>query len=162
MICSSFIYEYNINKQIVVLKNDFERDRCESFQMACISWQPHPIYFIVIFFIQLIQCEILKQFILRTFCQNQQKKMSRNKSGWVLLFIKVNLKYEYRLCEIIRDLTQQDGWKTQDGRMPKKRRARLGMHSLARHFFVILPSCCVRSLFMIKKIYFRKSKYIIL
>ena len=37
-------------------------------------------------------------------------------------------------------LTWQDGWKTQDGRMTKKCRASLGMHSLARHFFVILPS----------------------
>ena len=36
--------------------------------------------------------------------------------------------------------TQQEGWKTQDGRMTKKSRARPGMHSLARRFFVILPS----------------------
>ena len=34
-----------------------------------------------------------------------------------------------------RDLTQKDGWKTQDGRMTKNCRARPGMHSLARHFF---------------------------
>ena len=34
-----------------------------------------------------------------------------------------------------RDLTQKDGWKTQDGRITKKCRARPGMHSLARHFF---------------------------
>ena len=47
---------------------------------------------------------------------------------------------------VIRDLTQQDGWKTQDGRATKKSRAGAGMPSLARHFFVILPSCCVRSL----------------
>ena len=39
-----------------------------------------------------------------------------------------------------RELTQQDGWNTQDGRMTKKCRVRLGMHSLAPHFFVILPS----------------------
>ena len=51
-----------------------------------------------------------------------------------------------------RDLTQQDGWKTQDDRMTKKCCASPGMHSLARHFFVILPSWvfqpsfCVRSL----------------
>ena len=32
------------------------------------------------------------------------------------------------------------GCKTQDGRMTKKCRARPGMHSLAPHFFVILPS----------------------
>ena len=47
---------------------------------------------------------------------------------------------------VIRDLTQQDGWKTQDGRATKKCRAGAAMPSLARHFFVILPSCCVRSL----------------
>ena len=41
---------------------------------------------------------------------------------------------------INRELTQQDGWNTQDGRMTKKCRVRLGMHSLARHFFAILPS----------------------
>ena len=34
-----------------------------------------------------------------------------------------------------RDLTQQDGWKTQDGRMTKKRGARLCIPGLARHFF---------------------------
>ena len=51
-----------------------------------------------------------------------------------------------------RELTQQDGWKTQDGRMTKKCRVRLGMHGLAPQFFVILlswvfqPSCCVSSL----------------
>ena len=38
------------------------------------------------------------------------------------------------------ELTQQDGWKTQDGRMTKKCRVRLRMHSLAPHFFAILPS----------------------
>ena len=41
---------------------------------------------------------------------------------------------------VIRELTQQDGWNTQDGIMTKKCRVRLGMHSLAPHFFVILPS----------------------
>ena len=50
------------------------------------------------------------------------------------------------------ELTQQDGWKTQDGSMTERCRVRLGMHSLAPHFFVILPSwgfqpsCCVSSL----------------
>ena len=39
-----------------------------------------------------------------------------------------------------RERTQQNGWKTQVGRMTKKCRVRLGMHSLAPHFFVILPS----------------------
>ena len=37
---------------------------------------------------------------------------------------------------IDRELTQQDGWKTQDGRMMKKCRVWLGMHSLARHIFL--------------------------
>ena len=41
---------------------------------------------------------------------------------------------------VTSELTQQDGWKTQDGRMTKKCRVRSGMHSLARHFFAILPS----------------------
>ena len=51
-----------------------------------------------------------------------------------------------------RELTPQDGWNTQDGRMKKKCRERLEMHSLALHFFLILPSgvfqpsCCVSSL----------------
>ena len=40
----------------------------------------------------------------------------------------------------IRKLTQQDGWKTQDGRMTKKCRARLCIPNLTRDFFVILPS----------------------
>ena len=62
------------------------------------------------------------------------------------------LSHEKVCGSVIRDLTQKDGWKTQGGRMTKKCRARPGMHSLARHFFVILPSCvfqppcCVRSL----------------
>ena len=30
---------------------------------------------------------------------------------------------------------EQDGWKTQDGRMTKTCPVRSGMHSLARHFF---------------------------
>ena len=38
------------------------------------------------------------------------------------------------------ELTQQDGWKTQDGRMAKNCRARLCIPDLTRHFFVILPS----------------------
>ena len=51
-----------------------------------------------------------------------------------------------------RDLTQQDGWKTQDDRITKKCRATPEMHSLAQHFLVILlswvfqSSCCVGSL----------------
>ena len=51
----------------------------------------------------------------------------------------------------MRELTPQDGWKTDDGRVTNKYRVRLGMHSLAPHFFVNLPSwdfqpsCCVRS-----------------
>ena len=62
------------------------------------------------------------------------------------------LSHEKVCGSVIRDLTQKDGWKTQDGRMTKKCRARPGMHSLALHFFVILPSCvfqpscCVKSL----------------
>ena len=40
----------------------------------------------------------------------------------------------------IGDLSQQDGWKTGDGRMTKKRRARLCIPILPRHFFIILPS----------------------
>ena len=32
-----------------------------------------------------------------------------------------------------RELTQQDGWNTQDDRMTKKCRVRLGVHSLAPH-----------------------------
>ena len=38
-----------------------------------------------------------------------------------------------------RDLTQQDGWKTKDGRMMKKCSARLCIPGVGRHFFVILP-----------------------
>ena len=50
-----------------------------------------------------------------------------------------------------RQLTQQDRWKTQDGRKTKKCRVRLCIPNLTRHFFVILPSrvlqpsCCVKS-----------------
>ena len=39
-----------------------------------------------------------------------------------------------------RDLTQQDGWKTQEGGMTKKCRARLCIPNLTRHFFIVLPS----------------------
>ena len=55
----------------------------------------------------------------------------------------------------VRELMQQDGWKAQEGRMTKNSRSRPGMHSLGRHFFIILPSwviqpsCCVRSLFSV-------------
>ena len=38
----------------------------------------------------------------------------------------------------IRDLMQQDGWKTQDSSATKKCRARPEMYSLARNFFVIV------------------------
>ena len=34
-----------------------------------------------------------------------------------------------------RGLTQQEEWKTLDGKMTKRCRARPEMHSLARHFF---------------------------
>ena len=40
----------------------------------------------------------------------------------------------------ITDLTQEDGWKTQNGKVTKKCRARPGMHSLARYFIVMPPS----------------------
>ena len=40
-----------------------------------------------------------------------------------------------RAGEINRDLTQQDGAKTQDGRMTKKCGARLCIPGLARHFY---------------------------
>ena len=46
----------------------------------------------------------------------------------------------------IRHLTQQDGWKTEDGRMRKKCCARQCIPGATRHFFVFPPSCCVRSL----------------
>ena len=49
-----------------------------------------------------------------------------------------------------RALTQQDGWNTQDGRKTQQYGVRLGMHSLAPHFFVILPSCCISSLLLKK------------
>ena len=48
-------------------------------------------------------------------------------------------------------ITQQDGWKTRDGRMTKKSGARLCIPNLTRHLFVILPSwvfqpsCCISS-----------------
>ena len=54
----------------------------------------------------------------------------------------------------ITDLTQEDGWKTKNGKITKKYRARPGMHSHARYFIVMppswvfQPSCCVRSLLM--------------
>ena len=39
---------------------------------------------------------------------------------------------------VIREVTQQDGWKSQDGRMTTKRGARLCIPNLTRHLFVIL------------------------
>ena len=59
-------------------------------------------------------------------------------SAWVLL--------ASRAQSFIRELTQQDGWNTQDDRMTKKCGLRFEMHSLAPHFYVIQPSCCVSSL----------------
>ena len=53
-----------------------------------------------------------------------------------------------------RELTQQDGWKTQDCRLTKKCGARLCIPNLTRHLFVILPSwvfqpsCCVSFLIL--------------
>ena len=44
------------------------------------------------------------------------------------------------LFRLIRDLTQQDGWKTQDDRMTKKCQVTMGMHSLAQHLFFIVLS----------------------
>ena len=46
----------------------------------------------------------------------------------------------YAVQLINRELTQQEGWKAQDGKMTKKCRVILGMHSLARYCFVILLS----------------------
>ena len=52
--------------------------------------------------------------------------------------------YVKKRWSIIRDLTQQDGWKTQDGRKMKKWYARLCIPGLARRsFFNILPSWVV-------------------
>jgi len=52
----------------------------------------------------------------------------------------------------MRDLKQKDGSKTQDGRMTKKCRARLAMHSFARHFFVILPGVLSLSAVLLRKV----------
>ena len=64
--------------------------------------------------------------------------------------------YVKKRWSIIRDLTQQDGWKTQDGRKMKKWYARLCIPGLARRYFfnilpswvVFQPSCCVSYLFI--------------
>ena len=40
-----------------------------------------------------------------------------------------------------RELTQQDGWKPQDGRMTKKRGARLCIPNLTRHLIVSIRKC---------------------
>ena len=45
-----------------------------------------------------------------------------------------------RFLNDIRELTQQAGWKTQDGRMMEKCGARLRIPNFTRHFFVILLS----------------------
>ena len=56
------------------------------------------------------------------------------------------------IIRVIRELTQQDGYNTQDGRMTKKCDARLCIPKLTPYFCVILPSwvfqpsCCVSSL----------------
>ena len=72
--------------------------------------------------------------------------------GLRINFLSCSFSLANAIKEII-DLTQQDGLKTQDGRMGKKCRVRLCIPGLARHFFVILPSrvfqpcmICVRSL----------------
>ena len=58
----------------------------------------------------------------------------------------------------IRELTQQDSWKTQDGRMTKTCGARLCIpYIVTRHFFVILsswvfqPAWCLSSLLLERK-----------
>ena len=53
--------------------------------------------------------------------------------------------YSFSVCggfmRAIRELTQQDGWKTQDSKTAKKNcGARLCIPNLTRHFFVTLPS----------------------
>ena len=55
-------------------------------------------------------------------------------------FFRINLQLSgietsFGFHEDNRDLTQQDGWKTQDGRMTKKCCARLCIPGLARHFY---------------------------
>lgn len=77
---SSFIYEYNINKPIVILKNVLKEGTvwklpCGLHFLAAPSYLFHHDFF----FTQLIQCEILKQFIARTSCQNQQNKWVKTK-----------------------------------------------------------------------------------
>ena len=56
------------------------------------------------------------------------------------------IKEKGRAIRKITDFTQQDFWKTQDGRITKTSSARLCIPGLARHLSVILPSSCVRSL----------------
>ena len=56
------------------------------------------------------------------------------------------IKDKGRAIRKIANFTQQDVWKTQDGRITKTSSARLCIPGLARHFPVILPSSCVRSL----------------
>ena len=72
---------------------------------------------------------------------NREKKKEKKTIKYGLLRWESKQKYQgYEVKQYNSELTQQDGWKTQDGRMTKKCRVRLGMHSLARHFFAILPS----------------------
>ena len=60
--------------------------------------------------------------------------------------------YNLLSCFLLESL--RVGWETQDGRVTTKCRVTMGMQSLARDFFVILPSwvfqpsCCVRSLLL--------------
>ena len=55
------------------------------------------------------------------------------------------IKEKGRAIRKIRDFTQLDVWKTQDGRITKTSNERR-IPGLARHFSVILPSSCVTSL----------------
>ena len=56
-----------------------------------------------------------------------------------------------------RELTQQDDWNTQDGKMTKKCRVRLGMHSVALYFFVILPFWVFQPSFCVSSLLIRNS-----
>ena len=61
----------------------------------------------------------------------------------VLLHEEKQIRYSSFSCNrqlIIRDLTQQDGWKIQDGRMPKNVARDCAFRSCATFLYVILPS----------------------
>lgn len=49
---------------------------------------------------------------------------------------------------VVRDIAQQDGWKTQGCRIRKKCPARMWIPCLGDIYFVIQPFCCVRSLLL--------------